>query len=351
MKAELEQERSTTAEAKNAVDAIRTDVQKQLQQEKVTLANVEETNGKLRAELEKLSADVSQREIALKANLEEERQTRASLQVELQREQAELSKAKDAIDVARAEANWRVQAKQKALAAQESEANLKAEIARTEIERLRSAQEKTGLASVEVHQLQAKVEEERKAKDVAEADRSRLLVSERETKAEIERLRSQLSVLSTRGKEHGDEAERLRLKLEEAGERQQKLDAELARLRKLLSEREAIAVKPADMPAFTTDAPRPASLYDRRPDSVDDLKEVKGIGPVMERVLNENGCFHFKQLANFSLRDIEWISQALGSFPDRIERDGWVGQAKTLYLEKYGKHHTVGAVRTLETVS
>ena len=84
---------------------------------------------------------------------------------------------------------------------------------------------------------------------------------------------------------------------------------------------------------------------------MDDLKQVKGIGPVMERILNENGCYHFKQLANFSRRDMEWISQALGSFPDRIERDNWIGQAQALYAKKYGQRHDLGAVRTLEQVS
>lgn len=88
---------------------------------------------------------------------------------------------------------------------------------------------------------------------------------------------------------------------------------------------------------FVTDAPRPASLYQSRPSDVDDLKKVKGIGPVMERILNENGCYHFKQLANFSQKDIEWISAAIATFPDRIERDRWVEQAQSLYHEKYGK--------------
>lgn len=360
--AELQHERAELTKAKDAIGDVRTEMNRQVQAKQAALASAENAASAAkrdvetaRGELARFKAEnVKASDAALKAleeSLSEERRAKATIEVELRRERAELSEAKDAIDEARAEASRQVQAKQTALAAQESEANLKAEMARTEIERLRSAQGKVGVASVQVQQLQAKVDQERKAKDVAEADRSRLIASEREAKAEIERLRSQLSVLSTKGQGYSGDAERLPRELSEARERQQKLDAEIARLRKLLSERETVSVKPAGKQTFTTDAPRPASLFDRRPDTVDDLKEVRGIGPVMERILNENGCYHFKQLANFSPRDIEWISQALGSFPDRIERDNWVGQAKTLYFEKYGQRHDIGEVRTLETVS
>ncbi|MBX2805105.1 MAG: BON domain-containing protein, partial [Hyphomicrobiales bacterium] len=98
------------------------------------------------------------------------------------------------------------------------------------------------------------------------------------------------------------------------------------------------AVAPRKTEKFTTDAPKPASLYESRPTEVDDLKQVKGIGPVMERILNEHGCYHFKQLANFSEQDIEWVSATIDTFPDRITRDRWVEQAQELYYEKYGEN-------------
>lgn len=362
IRADLQRERAELTKAKGAIDDVRTEMSRQVQDKQTALVSaesaanvakrdVEVVRGELvRFKAENLKANDEALK-ALEASLNEERRAKVALEAELQKERAELSEAKDAIDEARAEMDRQVQAKQTALAAKESEANLKAEMARTEIERLRSAGSKAGVVSAQVHQLQARVDEERKAKDAAVADRSRLIASEREAKAEIERLRLQLSALSTKGQGDSGEAERLRRELADARERQQRLDADVARLRKLLGGREAVSIKPAGKQAFTTDAPRPASLYDRRPDLVDDLKEVKGIGPVMESILNENGCYHFKQLANFSSRDIEWISQALGSFPDRIERDDWVTQAQTLYFKKYGQRHDIGEVRTLETIS
>ena len=61
----------------------------------------------------------------------------------------------------------------------------------------------------------------------------------------------------------------------------------------------------------------------------DDLKLIKGIGPVMEATLNDLGVTTFKQLADFTQSDIEKVSEAIGAFPGRIERDDWVGKAKS----------------------
>jgi len=86
-------------------------------------------------------------------------------------------------------------------------------------------------------------------------------------------------------------------------------------------------------------APVPASLLAERPDEVDNLKEIKGVGVVMEGVLNDKGVYLFHQIANFSDADIAWVNEAIEAFPGRIVRDNWVGQAKGLYRAKYGKSH------------
>jgi predicted flap endonuclease-1-like 5' DNA nuclease len=68
----------------------------------------------------------------------------------------------------------------------------------------------------------------------------------------------------------------------------------------------------------------------------DDLKKIKGIGPVMERTLNELGVTSFKQLGEFNKDDVQRVSDVLDVFPGRIERDKWVPQARDRYQEKYG---------------
>ncbi len=61
----------------------------------------------------------------------------------------------------------------------------------------------------------------------------------------------------------------------------------------------------------------------------DDLKKLSGIGPVLEKKLIEAGVTSFAQIAGWSAKDIEEFDEKL-SFKGRIEREGWVEQAKKL---------------------
>ena len=61
----------------------------------------------------------------------------------------------------------------------------------------------------------------------------------------------------------------------------------------------------------------------------DDLKQISGVGPVLEKKLNEMGIFHFRQIAKFGDKDIDLVNDAM-AFPGRIERDEWIAQAKNL---------------------
>ncbi|MBN9070090.1 MAG: ATP-binding cassette domain-containing protein [Rhizobiales bacterium] len=60
----------------------------------------------------------------------------------------------------------------------------------------------------------------------------------------------------------------------------------------------------------------------------DRLIEIKGIGPVNEKKLNEHGIFHFDQIAAWRRADIE-AAEAYLAFDGRIDREDWIGQAKT----------------------
>jgi predicted flap endonuclease-1-like 5' DNA nuclease len=62
----------------------------------------------------------------------------------------------------------------------------------------------------------------------------------------------------------------------------------------------------------------------------DDLKVIKGIGPKMESILNEFGIVAWEQVAAFAAPEVEKVSNAIKTFPGRIERDQWVGQAAEL---------------------
>ena len=65
----------------------------------------------------------------------------------------------------------------------------------------------------------------------------------------------------------------------------------------------------------------------------DDLKRVKGIGPVNEKNLNALGVYHFSQVAAWSKKEVDWVGTFL-AFPGRIEREDWLSQAKLLAAGK-----------------
>jgi large subunit ribosomal protein L21 len=61
----------------------------------------------------------------------------------------------------------------------------------------------------------------------------------------------------------------------------------------------------------------------------DDLKALSGVGPALEKKLLEAGVTSFAQIAAWTEADIAEFDEKL-SFKGRIEREGWVEQAKKL---------------------
>lgn len=66
----------------------------------------------------------------------------------------------------------------------------------------------------------------------------------------------------------------------------------------------------------------------------DDLKLIKGIGPAIEKTLNELGICRFDQISEMSEYDIDRVAQRLKGFRTRIYREDWIGQARDLQLQK-----------------
>lgn len=66
----------------------------------------------------------------------------------------------------------------------------------------------------------------------------------------------------------------------------------------------------------------------------DDLKMISGIGPFIEERLHALDIYTFKQISQFTARDINTINDAIEYFSGRIERDEWVAQAKELVHNK-----------------
>ena len=57
---------------------------------------------------------------------------------------------------------------------------------------------------------------------------------------------------------------------------------------------------------------------------------IKGVGPAIEKTLNEMGIFSFQQIADMSEYDIDRVARRLKGFHSRIQREDWIGQARML---------------------
>ena len=62
----------------------------------------------------------------------------------------------------------------------------------------------------------------------------------------------------------------------------------------------------------------------------DDLKQIAGIGPGLEKRLKDSGIHSLQQIAELSDKDIAHLEEEIIKFTGRINRDKWVEQAKKL---------------------
>ncbi|MCU0829350.1 MAG: hypothetical protein MUE52_18675 [Tabrizicola sp.] len=90
--------------------------------------------------------------------------------------------------------------------------------------------------------------------------------------------------------------------------------------------------KPAAKPKAAK-AEGPERLKAPRKGKADDLKEIEGIGPAMEKLVNSLGFYHFDQIASWSEADVAIVDAEMKSFKGRIARDKWVAQAKIIVSE------------------
>jgi len=96
----------------------------------------------------------------------------------------------------------------------------------------------------------------------------------------------------------------------------------------------AIAVAAAAPKAEKTAAPKKAAKpAEAAPAAAatgaDDLKILSGVGPALEKKLHAAGVTAFAQIAAWTEDDVAAMDEKL-SFKGRIEREGWIEQAKKL---------------------
>ncbi len=92
--------------------------------------------------------------------------------------------------------------------------------------------------------------------------------------------------------------------------------------------------KPTAKSSAKTAAPAKAEApkAEATSEGADDLKLLSGVGPALEKKLIDAGVTTFAQIAAWGPDDIAEFDEKL-SFKGRIEREGWVDQAKAIVAE------------------
>lgn len=138
------------------------------------------------------------------------------------------------------------------------------------------------------------------------------------------------------------EAARLRRDLEACQAKHTEKDARIAALKAEAARAIAPAVAEASVDAASIDydgdgvieganeGVKPEALTEARGGVADDLKQIKGIGPKLEKLCNSLGFYYFDQIANWTPDEEAWVDANLEGFKGRVSRDTWIAQAKVL---------------------
>ena len=76
-------------------------------------------------------------------------------------------------------------------------------------------------------------------------------------------------------------------------------------------------------------------VYDAPPADRDDLRQIVGVGAVLEGKLHEFGIYKFRQIADWSDKVAAEFGNRL-AFSDRVFREEWREQARKLHAAKHG---------------
>ncbi|MEM9561033.1 MAG: hypothetical protein AAGA93_00355 [Actinomycetota bacterium] len=140
------------------------------------------------------------------------------------------------------------------------------------------------------------------------------------------------------GESAGEDRERERRKRIKAERKEAKKEAKRRARKMAKAAADAAAAETADTAADVAGTgradvaaePGPSAAVGDGPSPPDDLQAINGIGPVMEQTLNELGIWRFDQLAGLDDTAADELSSQLPGVPGRVEREGWVAQARAL---------------------
>jgi predicted flap endonuclease-1-like 5' DNA nuclease len=104
-------------------------------------------------------------------------------------------------------------------------------------------------------------------------------------------------------------------------------------IQEVAKEVEPEVVVPVETEEVIDDASKPTLFTETPTDGADKLSALKGIGPVLEKKLNELGVYTYAQIASWDSEQEVWIGTQM-AFPKRVTKEEWVKQAKELLKNK-----------------
>ncbi|MBT8087616.1 MAG: hypothetical protein KJO46_06245 [Gammaproteobacteria bacterium] len=150
---------------------------------------------------------------------------------------------------------------------------------------------------------------------------------------QLESWQKRLPPLLERHRQSSEEVQRLKKELAAANERIEALEESLDGSVSVVEpvEDPDVLTDGLDASNDTIDTEQPAIESDPSGNRLrDNLQLIRGIGPAIEKTLNEMGIFRYRQIAAMSEYDIDRIAQRLKGFHSRIYREDWIGQAREL---------------------
>ncbi|NNF51362.1 MAG: hypothetical protein HKN59_02885 [Gammaproteobacteria bacterium] len=99
-------------------------------------------------------------------------------------------------------------------------------------------------------------------------------------------------------------------------------------------------VNPALIDSESGSVPRPAGeapvwLNNPPEGEPDDLTALTGVDQKLAGLLNDAGVFHYRQIARFGKRDLEWLNYVANPLPEALVSNKWISHAKVLHYKKY----------------
>ncbi len=164
----------------------------------------------------------------------------------------------------------------------------------------------------------------------SEEKQQQLRLGMRSLKRRSERLQEELkaSQRALANERRNSGARRARLEAKLAALAAERLAAERLAAERLAAERVPEPIEPA--PGSREEPEAAVESTAGEEPAEDDLRRIRGIGPVLYRKLKDAGVTTFRQIAAWSDDDVAEVASKIGMSPGRIRKGGWVEKAGEL---------------------